>query len=240
MSSKTSFRPVRSALPRRSAQVSRAVTCSAQGNESSRPVQSVVAAAALAAAISFGSVDAARADISGLTPCAESKQFAKRQKTEVKTLQRRLKNVRVPSVSAKDAQHALSHPCVSAHITSLLLQYEPDSAPALALNATIDRTEKRFATYAKQGLLCGPDGLPHLIADPGLAIRYGHAGETLVSVAAGDALCSSVPKMIQVLLSKAYLALQKSCVQSVQAQPFILSHVLQSCQLLLQSSKRSI
>lgn len=61
------------------------------------------------------------------------------------------------------------------------LQYEADSAPALALNATIDRTEKRFATYARQGLLCGPDGLPHLISDPGLAIRYGHAGETLVS-----------------------------------------------------------
>lgn len=61
------------------------------------------------------------------------------------------------------------------------LQYEPDSAPALALNATIDRTETRFATYARQGLLCGADGLPHLISDPGLAIRYGHAGETLVS-----------------------------------------------------------
>ena len=62
-----------------------------------------------------------------------------------------------------------------------LLQYEADSAPALALNASIERTEKRFATYAKQGLLCGTDGLPHLISDPGLAIRYGHTGETLVS-----------------------------------------------------------
>jgi hypothetical protein len=60
------------------------------------------------------------------------------------------------------------------------LQYEEDSAPALALKATIERTEKRFATYGKQGLLCGTDGLPHLISDPGLAIRYGHAGETLV------------------------------------------------------------
>jgi len=64
--------------------------------------------------------------------------------------------------------------------STALLQYEPDSAPALALNATIDRTETRFATYARQGLLCGADGLPHLISDPGLAIRYGHAGETLV------------------------------------------------------------
>ena len=66
-------------------------------------------------------------------------------------------------------------------ICRLLVQYEADSAPALALKATMDRTEKRFATYAKQGLLCGTDGLPHLISDPGLAIRYGHAGETLVS-----------------------------------------------------------
>lgn len=151
LSSRSSFRSsVRCTLPKRSAQISRSVTCSAQANESSRPIQGVLAATALAAAISFGSVDAAKADISGLTPCAESKAFAKRQKTEVKTLQKRLKN------------------------------YEPDSAPALALNATIDRTERRFATYAKQGLLCGPDGLPHLISDPGLAIRYGHAGETLI------------------------------------------------------------
>lgn len=61
------------------------------------------------------------------------------------------------------------------------VQYEADSAPALALNASIDRTEKRFAMYARQGLLCGADGLPHLISDPGLALRYGHAGETLVT-----------------------------------------------------------
>lgn len=60
-------------------------------------------------------------------------------------------------------------------------QYEADSAPALALKATIDRTEKRFANYAKAGLLCGADGLPHLISDPGLALKYGHAGEVFVS-----------------------------------------------------------
>eukprot|EP00955_Chlamydomonas_euryale_P078463 363151-Chlamydomonas_euryale.AAC.2 len=35
--------------------------------------------------------------------------------------------------------------------------------------------------YAKTGVLCGNDGLPHLIADPGLALRYGHAGEIFVS-----------------------------------------------------------
>lgn len=64
---------------------------------------------------------------------------------------------------------------------SLIVQYEADSAPAIAIQATIERTEKRFANYSKAGLLCGSDGLPHLISDPGLAVRYGHAGETLVS-----------------------------------------------------------
>ena len=73
-----------------------------------------------------------------------------------------------------------------------LLQYEADSAPALALNATIERTEKRFAKYANQNLLCGSDGLPHLISDPGLALRFGHAGETLVRTSA--ALCDHQPR----------------------------------------------
>lgn len=76
-----------------------------------------------------------------------------------------------------------------------LLQYEEDSAPALALKATIERTEKRFATYAKQGLLCGTDGLPHLISDPGLAIRYGHAGETLVRASTSSALRLHRPRL---------------------------------------------
>merc|ERR1712137_871612 len=39
---------------------------------------------------------------------------------------------------------------------------------------------KRFEDYASKGALCGTDGLPHLIADPGLAIRYGHAGEVFI------------------------------------------------------------
>ena len=80
-------------------------------------------------------------------------------------------------VQCPDTAHVASRPLTCPFV----LQYEADSAPALALNASIERTEKRFATYAKQGLLCGTDGLPHLISDPGLAIRYGHTGETLVS-----------------------------------------------------------
>jgi len=122
----------------------RAVTCSAQNPQQAG---TAVAAAALAAVIGFGNVDAAFADISGLTPCAESKAYAKVEKKELKNLQKRLK------------------------------KYEAGSAPALALEATIERTQKRFANYAKSGVLCGADGLPHLIADPGLALKYGHTGE---------------------------------------------------------------
>ncbi|KAF6264962.1 chloroplast photosystem I reaction center subunit III [Scenedesmus sp. NREL 46B-D3] len=128
--------------------VRRAVVCAAQKEDSQ--VSKAVAAAALATVLAFGQADAAKADISGLTPCSESKAYAKRLKNEVKALNKRLKN------------------------------YEADSAPAIAIKATIDRTEKRFANYAKAGLLCGADGLPHLISDPGLALKYGHAGETFI------------------------------------------------------------
>ena len=65
-------------------------------------------------------------------------------------------------------------------IANVAVQYEEGSAPALALKATMERTEKRFKNYGDAGLLCGTDGLPHLISDPGLALRYGHTGETLV------------------------------------------------------------
>jgi photosystem I subunit III len=129
----------------------RAVVCSAERQEATKQMGTAAAAAALAMVVGFGSVDAAYADIAGLTPCSESKAFAKRKKNEVKGLQKRLK------------------------------QYEAGSAPALALTATIEKTEKRFDLYAKQGLLCGNDGLPHLIADPGLALRYGHGGDVFVS-----------------------------------------------------------
>lgn len=60
------------------------------------------------------------------------------------------------------------------------LQYAPGSAPALAIEATIERTKARFANYAKSGVACGKDGLPHLIAEPYLALTTGHWRETLV------------------------------------------------------------
>lgn len=75
----------------------------------------------------------AAADIAGLTPCKDSKQFAKRERTQIKKLESSLK------------------------------LYAPDSAPALAINATIEKTKRRFEFYGKAGLLCGADGLPHLI-----------------------------------------------------------------------------
>ena len=88
-----SVKPLR-AVPVVRRSVARAAACSA---EERAPVQlgKAVAAAALAAAVAFGSVDAAKADISGLTPCSESKQYAKRQKNEIKALDKRLKKVRI-------------------------------------------------------------------------------------------------------------------------------------------------
>jgi len=108
------------------------------------------AAASLAAAAVIASVPLAEApamaDVAGLTPCKDSKAFAKREKAELKALNRRLK------------------------------QYEEGSAPALALQATMEKTKTRFANYGSYGLLCGADGLPHLIVDGDL----NHAGEFLI------------------------------------------------------------
>ncbi|MCA0763331.1 hypothetical protein, partial [Vibrio vulnificus] len=66
------------------------VVCSAASNETTSesaksPLQTLSAAVALSAIIlSAAPVGPASADISGLTPCKESKQFAKREKQSVK------------------------------------------------------------------------------------------------------------------------------------------------------------
>jgi photosystem I subunit 3 len=110
-----------------------------------------VAASAVLASGALAPMPANAAEgIFGLTPCAESKKFQGRLTKEIKAIEKREK------------------------------LYEAGSAPYQALEATKARTEARFAKYAKDGLLCGDDGLPHLISDPGLAVRYGHAGETLI------------------------------------------------------------
>eukprot|EP00897_Mesotaenium_endlicherianum_P005824 jgi/Mesen1/526/ME000104S10625 len=118
-------------------QVSSRTVCSVSKEETvSEKAGKAVSAVALAAIISaapFAAPQDAFADISGLTPCKESKAFAKREKNEIKKLQGRLK------------------------------LYAPESAPALALQKTVEKTQRRFAFYGSQGLLCGSDGYPHLI-----------------------------------------------------------------------------
>ena len=88
----------------------------------------------------------ALADIGGLTKCSESPAFAKRLNASVKKLEQRAS------------------------------QYEADSPPALALNQQIERTQARFDKYSRSELLCGADGLPHLIADG----RWSHAAEFIL------------------------------------------------------------
>lgn len=109
-------------------------TTTTSDNTSSSQSQLKAFSAALAlSSILLSAPLPAAADISGLTPCKESKQFAKREKQQIKKLESSLK------------------------------LYAPDSAPALAIKATVEKTKRRFENYGKQGLLCGSDGLPHLI-----------------------------------------------------------------------------
>jgi photosystem I subunit 3 len=88
----------------------------------------------------------ANADVAGLVPCKNSKEFAKRLDGSVKKLESRL------------------------------TKYEAGTPPALALEKQIEKTKGRFAQYGEAGLLCGSDGLPHLIADG----RWSHSGEFVI------------------------------------------------------------
>jgi photosystem I subunit 3 len=90
-----------------------------------------------------GTPNLANADVSGLVPCKDSAVFKKRLDGSVNKLSTRLEN------------------------------YEEGTPAYLALEAQIEKTKVRFDKYGKQGLLCGADGLPHLIADG----RPSHAGE---------------------------------------------------------------
>lgn len=83
------------------------------------------------------------ADISGLQPCKDSPAFTKRLNNSVKKLEVRL------------------------------AKYEPSTPPFLAIQKQIDKTKQRFDKYGRAGLLCGVDGLPHLVTDG----RWSHAGE---------------------------------------------------------------
>ena len=88
----------------------------------------------------------ANAEIGGLTKCSDSPAFSKRLATSVKKLEQRMS------------------------------QYEADSPPALALQQQVERTKARFDKYGRSELLCGKDGLPHLVADG----RWSHAAEFIL------------------------------------------------------------
>jgi photosystem I subunit 3 len=86
------------------------------------------------------------ADIGGLTKCSDSAIFTKRLNASVKKLEQRIS------------------------------KYDLDSPPALALKQQMDRTQARFDKYSRSELLCGTDGLPHLIADG----RWSHSAEFII------------------------------------------------------------
>jgi photosystem I subunit 3 len=57
-----------------------------------------------------------------------------------------------------------------------LAKYEVGTPPYLALQSQIQQTKTRFKSYADSQLLCGADGLPHLIVDG----DFKHAGEFMI------------------------------------------------------------
>ena len=81
-----------------------------------------------------------------LVDCGDSPAFKKRLETSVKKLQTRLK------------------------------KYEPNSPQALTLEQEIAQTKRRFDRYGKSNLLCGKDGLPHLITSG----DWTHAAEFMI------------------------------------------------------------
>lgn len=90
--------------------------------------------------------DLVHADVAGLVPCRDSAAFNKRLKNSVKRLEVRLS------------------------------KYGADTPPALAIKNQIKQTQNRFENYSKAGILCGTEGLPHLIADG----RWNHAGDFML------------------------------------------------------------
>ena len=91
-------------------------------------------------------VKPATADFNALVPCKESPAFQKRLNSSVKKLENRLK------------------------------LYTADSKEAKALTNEINATKHRFERYGESNLLCGKEGLPHLIASG----QWDHANEFVV------------------------------------------------------------
>lgn len=88
----------------------------------------------------------AYSDTGILTPCSKSPGFTKRLNGSVKKLEARLK------------------------------KYEPGTPPAKALESQINQTKERFKKYSNSSLMCGTDGLPHLITSG----DWNHAGEFML------------------------------------------------------------
>jgi photosystem I subunit 3 len=68
---------------------------------------------------------------------------------------------------------------LKASVTKLegrLSKYQPGTPPAIALEQQITQTKTRFDKYGKSGLMCGKDGLPHLITDG----DFKHAPEFMI------------------------------------------------------------
>jgi len=138
-------------------------------------------------ALTITSPSIAFADVAGLIPCNESPVFTKRLNASVVKLENRVK------------------------------KYEAGSPPALALEQQIERTKQRFDRYSKSGLLCGKDGLPHLITDgrwshsiefviPGLMFLYitgwiGWVGRKYIRTVGGDTNATEKEIIIDVPLA---------------------------------------
>ncbi len=83
--------------------------------------------------IYFFPVTSVKADFSSLTPCKDSQPFQKRLSSSIKKLENRLKF------------------------------YTPESKETSSILKEIQNTKNRFEKYKQENLLCGKEGLPHLI-----------------------------------------------------------------------------
>ena len=87
-----------------------------------------------------------KADFNLLTPCKNSATFQKRLTTSVKKLENRFK------------------------------LYTPESKEAKFLIKEINSTKARFERYGNSNLLCGKEGLPHIITSG----EWNHANEFII------------------------------------------------------------
>jgi len=98
-------------------------------------VKRLILSFSLILALIFNSPNISFADGGILVDCEKSPAFNKRLNTSLKKLETRLK------------------------------KYEANTPPSLAIQEQIIQTKNRFARYSDSTLMCGTDGLPHIIAD---------------------------------------------------------------------------